>query len=258
MTIPVWLLIALPLAGAAILLLSGRWSDPWGHLLGCATSLGVLRRRRGAVRRHARPGRRGTGRSREAVLLGAGRRTAGGLRPATGPAVHVLRAADHRRRLADPHLLGRLHGRRPGPPKVFRVSEPVPLGDAAAGACRQLPGPLRRLGRRRPGVLPADRVLAAQAVGRHRRQEGVRRQPRRRHRPCHRADGDVRLHRLDLVRGRLRGRTASWARARSTPSACCCCSPPAASPRRCRCSPGSATRWRAPPRSPRSSTPPRW
>jgi NADH-quinone oxidoreductase subunit L len=40
MTIPIWLLIALPLAGAAILLLAGRWSDPWGHLLGCATSLG--------------------------------------------------------------------------------------------------------------------------------------------------------------------------------------------------------------------------
>src|SRR5829696_6977233 len=40
MTIPVWLLIALPLAGAAILLLSGRWSDPWGHLLGCAMSVG--------------------------------------------------------------------------------------------------------------------------------------------------------------------------------------------------------------------------
>jgi NADH-quinone oxidoreductase subunit L len=39
MTIPVWLLIALPLAGAAILLLSGKWSDPWGHLLGCAASL---------------------------------------------------------------------------------------------------------------------------------------------------------------------------------------------------------------------------
>ena len=39
MTIPVWLLIALPLAGAAILLLSGKWSDPWGHLLGCMTSL---------------------------------------------------------------------------------------------------------------------------------------------------------------------------------------------------------------------------
>ena len=39
MTIPVWLLIALPLAGAAILLLSGRRSDPWGHLLGCAASV---------------------------------------------------------------------------------------------------------------------------------------------------------------------------------------------------------------------------
>ena len=39
MTIPVWLLIALPLAGAAILLLSGKRSDPWGHLLGCAASL---------------------------------------------------------------------------------------------------------------------------------------------------------------------------------------------------------------------------
>ncbi len=39
MTIPVWLLIALPLAGAAILLLSGQRSNPWGHLLGCATSL---------------------------------------------------------------------------------------------------------------------------------------------------------------------------------------------------------------------------
>ena len=39
MTIPVWLLIALPLAGAAILLLSGKRSNPWGHLLGCAASL---------------------------------------------------------------------------------------------------------------------------------------------------------------------------------------------------------------------------
>ena len=39
MTIPVWLLIVLPLAGAAILLLSGQRCDPWGHLLGCATSL---------------------------------------------------------------------------------------------------------------------------------------------------------------------------------------------------------------------------
>ena len=37
---PVWLLIALPLLGAAILLLGGRATDAWGHLLGCATVLG--------------------------------------------------------------------------------------------------------------------------------------------------------------------------------------------------------------------------
>jgi NADH-quinone oxidoreductase subunit L len=35
----VWLLIALPLAGAAILLLAGKRADKWGHLLGCATVL---------------------------------------------------------------------------------------------------------------------------------------------------------------------------------------------------------------------------
>jgi len=34
-----WLVVALPLAGAAILLLGGRRTDPWGHLLGCATAL---------------------------------------------------------------------------------------------------------------------------------------------------------------------------------------------------------------------------
>jgi NADH-quinone oxidoreductase subunit L len=39
MTLPVWLLIALPAAGAMILLLSGRRSDRWGHLLGCAASI---------------------------------------------------------------------------------------------------------------------------------------------------------------------------------------------------------------------------
>lgn len=35
-----WLVIVLPLAGAAILLLGGRRTDRWGHLLGTATSLG--------------------------------------------------------------------------------------------------------------------------------------------------------------------------------------------------------------------------
>jgi NADH-quinone oxidoreductase subunit L len=35
----VWLLLVLPLASAAVLLLAGRRSDSWGHLLGCATPL---------------------------------------------------------------------------------------------------------------------------------------------------------------------------------------------------------------------------
>jgi NADH-quinone oxidoreductase subunit L len=35
----IWLLVALPAAGAVILLLSGRRTDPWGHLLSCATAL---------------------------------------------------------------------------------------------------------------------------------------------------------------------------------------------------------------------------
>jgi NADH-quinone oxidoreductase subunit L len=42
MTTPVWLTIALPLAGAAILLLGGRRTNGWGHLLGCAASLAAF------------------------------------------------------------------------------------------------------------------------------------------------------------------------------------------------------------------------
>src|ERR687890_1911790 len=37
-----WLLIALPLAGAAVLLLTGRRTDRWGHLLGCATVIAAF------------------------------------------------------------------------------------------------------------------------------------------------------------------------------------------------------------------------
>ncbi|MBJ7340091.1 NADH-quinone oxidoreductase subunit L [Mycolicibacterium sp.] len=37
MMLPIWLLIALPLVGAAILLLGGKATNTWGHLLGCAT-----------------------------------------------------------------------------------------------------------------------------------------------------------------------------------------------------------------------------
>ncbi|MGQ0623362.1 MAG: NADH-quinone oxidoreductase subunit L [Sporichthyaceae bacterium] len=35
-----WLMIALPLLGAAVLLIGGKGTDRWGHLLGCATVFG--------------------------------------------------------------------------------------------------------------------------------------------------------------------------------------------------------------------------
>ncbi len=38
----VWLLIVLPLVGAAVLLIGGRRTDSWGHLLACATVLASL------------------------------------------------------------------------------------------------------------------------------------------------------------------------------------------------------------------------
>src|SRR3712207_9297228 len=37
-----WLLIALPLAGAAVLLLGGRRTDRWGHLLGTGTAVAAF------------------------------------------------------------------------------------------------------------------------------------------------------------------------------------------------------------------------
>ena len=42
MTTLVWLLIALPAAGAAVLLLAGKRSNAWGHLLGCAAAIAAF------------------------------------------------------------------------------------------------------------------------------------------------------------------------------------------------------------------------
>ncbi|MFC8528774.1 NADH-quinone oxidoreductase subunit L [Nocardia sp. NPDC057227] len=41
-TVTLWLLPALPLAGAAVLLLLGHRADRWGHWLGCATALAAF------------------------------------------------------------------------------------------------------------------------------------------------------------------------------------------------------------------------
>lgn len=42
MTLPIWLPIALPLLGALVLLLGGKATNAWGHLLGCATVLAAF------------------------------------------------------------------------------------------------------------------------------------------------------------------------------------------------------------------------
>src|ERR1019366_10145894 len=143
-----WLLLAFPLFGAAGLLLGGRRTDPWGHPRG-GRDAGRLVRLRGdrllhpARRRPPQPGP-------APVLVYPGGGPAGEHGPADRPALDQFRAADHRGRLADPHLLHRLHGARQRPAPVLRLPEPVHRRDAAARAVRQLPRPVRRVGRRRP------------------------------------------------------------------------------------------------------------
>ncbi len=157
------------------------------------------------VRRDDRSRRGAPGRPRGAVLLDTGRWSARGLRLAARSAVHVLRTPDHRCRIADPRLLGGIHGRRPRPQKVLRLLEPVRGRNVVAGSRRQLPWALRRVGGRRPGVVSPDRILVSQAGGGRRGEEGVHRQSRRRHRAGRRDDGDVQPGRGRLVRGRIRG-----------------------------------------------------
>src|SRR5829696_2008590 len=120
------------------------------------------------------------------------------------PVVDLVRAADHRGRVADPRLLHRLHGARPRPAPVLRVPEPVRGGDAAAGARQQLRRPVLRLGGRRPGVVPADRLVQRPAGGGDRGEEGVHHEPGRRRRPADRDLPDVQDLRDGVVRGRLR------------------------------------------------------
>ncbi len=87
---------------------------------------------------------------------------------------------DHRHRLADSHLLDRVHARR-GRQRVrtlLLVPEPVRLVHARARPGRELPADVRRVGRRRPLLVPADRLLVQEEVGQRRRQEGVHRQSR--------------------------------------------------------------------------------
>ena len=69
---------------------------------------------------------------------------------------------------------------------LLRVPEPLLRRDADPRARQQPAADVRRLGRRRPLQLPADRLLVARTGVRGGRAEGVHRQPHRRLRPAHR------------------------------------------------------------------------
>ena len=67
-------------------------------------------------------------------------------------------------------------------PLLFRRAVAVHVRDALARDRRQLRPDVLRLGRRRPRLLPAHRLLVSPASGELSRDQGVRRQPRRRFR----------------------------------------------------------------------------
>ena len=85
------------------------------------------------------------------------------------------------RRHADPRLFDRLHGARQLPAlSVLRLPVAVHLLDADAGDGRQPAAAVLRLGRRRPLLLSADRLLVRSPRRQRRRDQGVHRQPHRR------------------------------------------------------------------------------
>ena len=175
-----WLLIAIPALSAAILLIGGRATDAWGHLLGTLTPL--ISFALGFVLFVQLVGRDVASRAVSVPLrLDLQRSVARRRRTARRPVVDRIRVADHWGRRPHPHLLDRLHGARQAAAPVLCLPQPLRGGHAAAGPGRQLPRRVRRLGRRGPGLVPAHRLLAAQADCRDRRQEGFRRQPGRRH-----------------------------------------------------------------------------
>ena len=248
----VFLLVADPGRGrAAILLLGGKATDAWGHLLGRAGTADLVRAPAWCCSSsccgHGSEERSETIRP---VRLDLRRQFQGRLRrccstrcrslfvlliTGVGSLIHV-------------YSIGYMaHDAAPAP--VLRLPQPVRRGDAAAGPGDRLPAAVRRLGGRRPGVVPADRVLAAQGLRRGRREEGVRGEPGRRHRHVAGGHADVHARSARPPSRRERGRRERVDDVRHRPRPAAAARPPAASPRRCRCSPGCSTRWRARPRS---------
>ena len=148
-----------------------------------------------------------------------GRRLPGGRLVPARPAVGGHDPGGHRRRLPDPRLLDRLHGPRPtATARFFAYLNLFMFAMLHAGAGGQLPAAVRRLGRRRAVLLPADRLLVRATGGRGRRQEGLHRQPHRRlrlpARPC--CSSSPLSARCDFRRGasRMAARSRPWPRRR--------------------------------------------
>ena len=146
---------------------------------------------------------------------------------------------------------------------LLLVPESVRRVHAAPRARRELPRDVRRLGGRRPLLVPADRLLVPEEVGRRRRQEGVHRQSHRRLRVHPRRAAALRARSARSTSRRLRaavGRLAPGGDVRHAVarSRCCCSSARPASRRRFRSTSGCRTRWKARRRSRRSSTRRRW
>ncbi len=197
---------------------------PVGPLARCRDRRGGVRRRPADLLRHPRARPRAAHAGAVAVPVVRRGQPAGRLRVAARSAVADVRAAHHRRRGADPPLLGGLHGPRSGSAAVLRPAQPVRHGDAAAGARQQLRDALPRLGGRRPRLVPADRLVPGPPVRRHGGEEGVPHEPGRRRRPGDRDLPDLdepghaavhrglRAGRRAVRRGRPRDHAAAAAR----------------------------------------------
>ena len=199
-----WLVIALPALGAVILLVGGPLAkgrlDKHGHLIGTALPvLSFLLSLAMFVAMLGRSSRRPPGRPAPVHLVRGGRAERQ-LRPALRPARRSLFL------LLITGVGSLIHiysiGYMEHDPRRTRFFGYLNLFVAAmltlVLAANYL-GALPRLGGRRPRVVPADRLLAVQALRGGRGQEGLHRQPGRRHRALagHRAVlHHVRHHRL--------------------------------------------------------------
>ncbi len=256
-----WLCLLAPLAGFLAILLAGnrigRTAAGWvEHRVGVRRLRGRCRRADPAVGR----GARGAPPRADRVHLAQGRQLPAGALDHGRHALDRDDARRHGRRRPHRPLLDRLHGGRGRAAALLRLHEPLRLLDAHARAGRQPAADARRLGPRRPRLVPPDRLLPRAPRGGRRGEEGVHRQRARRRAvrdgalPADREDRQRRL-RHRLRRGRERRVLVDRRRARS-PSACSAA--PSPSRRRSRSTPGCRTRWRGRRRSPPSSTRRRW